>query len=213
MPVIYVSFMSVKVGSVYRWRVVGNEGAHVNSEQIQADKVISKDVTYKVSNLDSSGPGADGGTIETRTYRYTRDSTIITEIQIDLTGLASVATANDIIGLAAGGAAYLGRNVVATNGIIYKIEMSCLEVPATGDTDIDLVSGSAADDEYDEAVTGAAVEINGGTWAAGTTVESLVPAVAANYYYYLTTGAGATAGTYTSGQFLIRFFGHALIVA
>jgi hypothetical protein len=158
------------------------------------------------------GIGAIGTALAPATSRRTVNGTIITEIKIDLTGLTSVATANDIIGLTGGSKpAYIGRNVVATNGIIYKIEMCCLEVPATGDTDIDLVSGSAADDEYDGAVTNAAIDINGGTWAAGTTVEQLLPAVTTNYYWYLTTGAGATAATYTAGQFLIRFYGHALL--
>lgn len=146
-----------------------------------------------------------------KTYRWTEAGVIITQIKIDLTGLASKNTANDIIGLVAGGAAYLGRNVVATNGVIFKVEMACIELPAGGDTDIDLVAGSAATDVYDGAVTNAAVLINGGTQAAGQVLQTLVPKITANYYYYLTTGAGTTAAAYTAGQFIITFYGHALL--
>ena len=39
-------------------------------------------------------------------------------------GLARGGRANDVIGLAAGGAAYIGRNVVATNGIIFKDKLT-----------------------------------------------------------------------------------------
>ncbi len=155
------------------------------------------------------GIGAIGTALAPATSRRTVNGTIITEIKIDMTGLTSKNTANDIIGLTGGSKpAYIGRNVVATNGIIYRIEMSCLELPAGGDDDIDLVSGSAADDEYDGAVTGAAVEINAATWVAGETVIQNVPAVAANYYYYLTAATGDVAAAYTGGQFLIRFYGH-----
>ena len=51
------------------------------------------------------GAGAIGTAVAPATYRWTENGVIITQIKIDLTGLASVATANDVIGLAAGGAA------------------------------------------------------------------------------------------------------------
>jgi hypothetical protein len=68
------------------------------------------------------GAGAIGTAAVPTTYRSVQNGVIVTQIKVDLTGLASVATANDVIGLAAGGAAFIGRNVVATNGIIFKTE-------------------------------------------------------------------------------------------
>lgn len=159
------------------------------------------------------GVGAIGTAFAPRTSRRTVNGTIITEIKIDMTGLASKNTADDIIGLAAGGAAYIGRNVVATNGIIYRVEMACIETPAGGDDDINLVAGSAATDVYDGAVTGAAVLLNCGNHTAGMQVVSDIPHVTANYYYYLTAGTGDTAAAYTAGMFIVRTYGHALLAA
>jgi hypothetical protein len=207
----FVLFYSIDVGGTLRWQVIRQEGTDAPMETLAVDTATIQAMNRPAVLTAEHGAGAIGTAFAPRTYRYTREGVIVTEIHVDLTGLASVATANDIIGLAAGGDAIIGRNVVATNGIIFRIEMICLELPATGDDDIDLVSGSAADDAYDEAVTNAAIEINAGVWAAGTMVITNVPAVTANYYYYLTAGAGDTAGTYTAGQFIIRTYGHALL--
>jgi len=179
---------------------------------VTGDVTITGDLSFTDEAASAEhGAGAIGTGVAPATYRRTENGTIITEIKIDLTGLNSKDTANDIIGLSSGGAAYIGRNVVATNGVIYRIEMCCLETPATGDDDINLVAGSAADDAYNDAVTNAAVEINGGDWVAGKSVVEDAPSVTANYYFYLTAGTGDAAQTYTAGQFLIRMFGHPLL--
>ena len=157
------------------------------------------------------GAGAIGTAAVPTTYRWVENGVIITRIKVDLTGLDSTGTENDVIGLAAGGAAYLGRNVVATNGQIFRVEMSCLEVPLTGDADVILVQGSAADEAFDDTVANTAVLCDGtGDWALGETIVNNVPAVTANYYYYLTQGAADNA-TYTAGQFIITTYGHALL--
>lgn len=156
------------------------------------------------------GAGAIGTAATPTTKRWTEGGVIITQITIDLTGLASVATANDVIGLAAGGAAYIGRNVVATNGIIFKTSFSCIETPAGGDNDVNLVLNSSAVLAYDSA-GGTTYLSNSGDLLAGQTVENLVPAITANDYYYLTAGTGDTAATYTAGMYVIRLYGHALL--
>ena len=158
------------------------------------------------------GDGAlgTGGILET--YRRTENGTIITEIKIDLTGLDSSGTPNDVIGTKTPGtdAAYIGRNVVDTNGIIYRTEVTCLEVPATGDADILFVAGSLDSESFDGTVTSTATLADGtGDWAAGQTIV-LNTGVTANYYYYMTQGASDDA-TYTAGQFIVRTYGHALL--
>lgn len=158
------------------------------------------------------GAGAIGTAFAPRTFRWNDNGTIITEIHIDLTGLDSSGTANDVIGLADPGtdAAYIGRNVVAKNGIIYKVEMTCLEVPTGGDADVILVAGSAADETFDDTVANTATIADGtGDWTLGQTV-SFVDGITANYYLYLTQGATDDAA-YTAGQFLIRLYGHAAL--
>jgi hypothetical protein len=174
---------------------------------------IRGDITGDVNATSATGAigaGAIGtGAAPTTSIRQ-ENGTIITEIKFDITGLASVATANDVIGLAAGGVAYIGQNVVATNGIIYKVELCCLEVPAGGDDDINVVSNVSALLEYDGA-GGTTYLSNSGDLLAGQTSQNLLPAITANHYYYLTAGTGDTAAAYTAGQYILRTYGHALL--
>jgi len=156
------------------------------------------------------GAGVIGTGATPSVTRRTENGTIITETKIDLTGLASVDTANDVIGLAAGGAAYIGRNVVANNGIIYKAELICLETPAGGDDDVNVVAASSGTLEYNGA-GGTTYGVNGGDAVAGQTVQNLVQGLTANHYFYLTAGTGDTAAAYTAGQFIFRTYGHALL--
>ena len=213
----YIVLWSIKVGSSYYWRVIAQEGTTAAAEGGTFDLITATNGTISSLNVEYTsvsieaaehGPGAIGTAGAPQTYRYNREGHIITEIQVDLTGLDSSGVENDVIGLSTGGAAYLGRNVVATNGIIYRVEMICLEVPATGDADIILVQGSAADEEFDDTVANTAVLCDGtGDWVLGETIVNNVPSITANYYYYLTQG-GTDNNTYTAGQYLIRFYGH-----
>ncbi len=156
------------------------------------------------------GAGAIGTGVAPATYRHTENGIIITEIKIDLEGLTSKNTANDAIGLAAGGNAYIGRNVVATNGIIFKIEQICVETPAGGDDDINIVANSSGTIAYDGAA-GTTYGVNGGDQVAGQVVQNLVQGLTANHYFYLTAGTGDTAAAYTAGQFIFRLHGHPVL--
>lgn len=161
------------------------------------------------------GAGAIGTTFAPRTYRFTERGHIITEIHVDLDGLACKGdAANDVIGLAAGGAAYIGRYVTATYGIVYRGEVICLETPteetATITTDIDIAFNASGALVYDGAA--GAAEMNLGGLAAGNVyvVESM--ALTANDYIYLVEGdAAAATGEYSGGQIILRLYGHALI--
>lgn len=156
------------------------------------------------------GAGVIGTGVAPATTRWTENGTIITETKIDLTGLTSKDTANDVIGLSGGGVAYIGRNVVANNGVIYKAELICLETPVDGDDDVNVVVNSSATLEYDDG-GGTTYGVNGGAASAGQVVANLVQGLTANHYFYLTAGAGDTADTYTAGQFIFRTYGHALL--
>ena len=220
----FVTFISIYVGSTYYWRVLGQEGTNVAGEAFTVDTLaVDTLATIASANIATAnipiqtsttlaaehGAGMTGGTAAPITTRRTVNGTIITEIKVELQGLQSSGSANDIIGKGTT-PAFIGKNVVATNGVIFKIEMACIEVPATADTDINLVSGSAGTDDFDEAVTGAAVEINGGAQAAGMVTVNLVPAVAADYWFYLTCGTGG-AETYSAGQLIITLYGHPVL--
>jgi len=155
--------------------------------------------------------GAIGTGVAPVTKRWQENGTIITETKIDLTGLHSTATGDDVIGIEAGGIAYIGRNVVASNGIIYKAELICLETPAGAgaDTDINVVANASGTLEEDGA-GGTAYGVDGGAQVAGQVVQDLVQGLTANHYFYLTAGTGST-GTYTAGQLIFRTYGHALL--
>jgi hypothetical protein len=154
--------------------------------------------------------GVIGTAAAPATYRWTESGVIITQFKIDLTGLASVATANDVIGLSAGGVAYIGQNVVATNGIIFAMELACLETPAGGDNDVNVVANSSGALAYDGA-GGTTYGINGGDAVAGQVISNTVQGLTANHYFYLTAGTGDTAAAYTAGQFIVTWFGHPLL--
>jgi hypothetical protein len=156
------------------------------------------------------GAGAIGTGVAPATYRHTENGIIITEIKVDLEGLTSKNTADDAIGLAAGGNAYIGRNVVATNGVIFKIELICVETPAGGDNDVNVVVNSSGTIAYDGAA-GTTYGVNGGDAVAGQVVQNLVQGLTANHYFYLTAGTGDTAAAYTAGQFIVRLHGHAVL--
>lgn len=143
------------------------------------------------------------------TTRRIESGVIITQFSIDLTGLAASATGDDVIGLAAGGIAYFGQNVVADNGVIFAMELICLEAPTGGDTDINVVANASGTLVYDGA-GGTTFGINGGVQAAGQTVANTVQGLTANHYFYLTGGSTAT-GTYTAGQFIVTMYGHPLL--
>lgn len=226
-----VIFESIDVNGTLRWQAIFHEGTDAALEVLAVDTATITDLT--ATTLDATtgdiptltvntvavdaeaaehGAGAIGTAVAPATHRYSVNGTIITEIKVDLTGLDASGTENDVIGLSTGGAAYLGRYVVATCGIVYRVEMSCLEVPLSGDADVILVGGSAADEAFDDTVANTVAVCDGtGDWTLGETIVNNAPAgLVANYYLYLTQGASDDA-TYTAGQFLIRLYGHPVL--
>jgi hypothetical protein len=132
---------------------------------------------------------------------------INTQIIVDLTGLNDFA-AGDIIGKSASTSpAHIGQVTAARNGTIFAVRMTCLELPAGADVDIDLYSATEGTGAPDSAIS-ALVEtqlINSGDWTAGAV--KIAQTVAADQYLYLVNG-DSTAGTYTAGKYLIELFGY-----
>ena len=143
--------------------------------------------------------------------RWTDAGVIITQHKFDLTGLRSVATANDVIGLQAGGTANIGRNVEATNGVIFKTEFSCLETPVGGDNDVNVVIASSSSLAYDGAGGTTYAGGDAGDLLKGQTISFLTPAFTEGHYYYLTAGTGDTLGDYTAGMYVLTTYGHAVL--
>tara|TARA_Y100000996_G_scaffold36607_1_gene25558 strand:+ start:394 stop:993 length:600 start_codon:yes stop_codon:yes gene_type:complete len=160
------------------------------------------------------GAGAVGTGAGNKAYRQTDAITglIITEVHIDMDGLVIKGTdAGDAIGIL-GNPAYVYQNDVANNGIIFKQEIICTELPAAGantiTTDINLAWNSSGTIQMN-GVVGTGSEINTGGLVAGQLVEDNTAAITANHYAYLTEGdTAASNGTYNAGQLIIRFYGY-----
>ena len=138
---------------------------------------------------------------------------IVTTILIDLHGgLASGGSADDIIGTDGGTAnAYIAELTSAVNGIPYKLEFICLEVPTGGDPDINLVCSATGTDAENAAVTSGTVLFNNGDLTLGLHNEAdggATLAALTKKYLYLTTGA-ATQAAYTAGKLVIKIHGAA----
>ncbi len=160
------------------------------------------------------GTGVSGATGEMVKWSVTKDpvsGVISTRCFLDLTGLASVATDGDIIGVGTANPAYIGRITAAVNGAIFAGRMSLLETPATGEVDIDLYAATEGTGKGDDAIGGLAetkIFDAAGDWGTVTQVR-MAAAPAADSYLYLTVGTNSTptAGTYTAGIYLIEFWG------
>ncbi len=181
---------------------------------LNAGSTLTNNATgVRTAQAAEHGAGAIGtssfGAPQTR--RWTDAGVIVTQIKFDLTGLRSVATANDVIGLQAGGTANIGRNVEATNGVIFKTEFSCLETPTGGDNDINVVVNSSSSLAYDGAGGTTYAGGNAGDLLKGQTISFLTPAFTEGDYYYLTAGTGDTLGDYTAGMYIFTTYGHAVL--
>lgn len=136
---------------------------------------------------------------------------IKTSIIIDLTGLTVEAVDGDIIGVANTDIdCHLGRITAARNGTIFGGKITCLEAPTTGSADIDLFAATEATGSEGDAVSGltsSALVSAGGAWTLGE-IQALSALPAADKYLYLTNGAGAGAGLYDAGKFLIELWGY-----
>ena len=121
-------------------------------------------------------------------------------------------------GLGAGGQARLCKITTAEMGQIFKISMSCTELPTASSNvglDIDLRSGANLTRAYDfDLSAGTSLIAAGGNWALGKTIEQLVTVPTANHALYLTTGGAHTGDSvYTAGQLVITLHGHKLLTA
>jgi len=138
---------------------------------------------------------------------------VVSTIIMDLTALGNVGTAaNDVIGLPAGGAAYIAKYVQATMGELYKWEAACFEVPGEGTatitTDIDFAFNASATLEYDGAAGTA--EINTGGFAnvgAGANGGFLGTPTANDYLYIVEGDTAGTTGVYNAGKLMLKLYG------
>ena len=123
----------------------------------------------------------------------------------------------DVIGVSGEGDAFIYKNVVAENGVIFRQELSCLETAAassgTTDKDFDIVWNSSGAIAFDGAA-GSGSLLNAGVLAAGQTVVHNTPAITADHYCYFVEGgdvSGSANAVFNAGQYMLTLYGAALI--
>ena len=133
-----------------------------------------------------------------------------TELLIDLTGIRSTG-ANDVIGNDGAANANIGQYTTAVMGTLFAVHMSCIEVPAGGDPDINLAFADEATLSEDGALSGgtnSGTLLNNGDLAAEKEYWAVAGFPSADQYFYLVAGA-ATDGDYSTGVIKIDFYGTA----
>jgi hypothetical protein len=149
-----------------------------------------------------------------KTSVITKGNIVYTDIIIDITGLSN-GHAGDIIGKADQANCHIGQITTAINGTIVGGTVTCLEVPAAGDPDIDLYCATESTGTEDTLITG--LEETNLTDAGTHTVGKVSPFLSMvgtgipDKYLYLVSGNGPTfsANLYTAGRFLIQMWGYA----
>lgn len=131
-----------------------------------------------------------------------------TRIVLDLTGLNSGGTADDIIGYADAANCHIGQVLAGRNGTICAGRLTCLETPATGDDDLNLYAADEATGVEDAAISGLTETqlINGGDHTNATS-QGLTALPTDGQYLYLTGGTGDADATYTAGKVLLELWG------
>lgn len=168
----------------------------------------------KVHDSPVSGSGISSGTDTIAKMSVTRNGDVIkTSIIVDLDGLTSAATLADIIGVNDAANCWIARIFTDISGTIFGGKMTCLEVPATGEVDIDLYSSPVSTGVENALVTSltddVALLLTNVDWTIDL-YRSLALFPADGDYLYLSVGTASTptAGEYTAGKFLIELWGY-----
>jgi len=161
------------------------------------------------------GAGALGTGVTAKKYQWTQNGDIVTEYQIDITGLACKGdAANDVIGLAAGGAAYIDQYLESTHGIAYRCEVICVEAPGEGTAtitaNIDIALNTSGALAYDGAAGAAEIAL-GAHVKGGVFVDEALGLTSTDYIYLVEGDTAATTGVYNAGMLIIRFYGHPVL--
>ena len=135
-----------------------------------------------------------------------------TTIYINLKGLKSGASAGDIIGVNGAANCHLGQVTTARNGKVFRASVSCLTIPATGEPDIDIATGTVATGTQDAAASGLTGYVLNLDHAADFTAVgqtlAFTTAPAPDTYLYLVASGGADTAVYTAGELVIELWGY-----
>tara|TARA_R100000315_G_scaffold40295_1_gene17333 strand:+ start:333 stop:1256 length:924 start_codon:yes stop_codon:yes gene_type:complete len=176
-----------------------------------------KGISGGTSRFNSYGVGTistDATAVNPQYYREINGRNVITRIYVDLTGLKAENDDGDVVGLAAGGAAYIGKYVQSSMGVVSHVRMYMREFMTVGsgtiidDLEIRGDSDATRVEGYD--LSGGNLGVTaGGQMGAGKSFESNSIALAANDYLYITAGEapGGSGSTYTAGKLVVELHG------
>ena len=192
-----------------RIREVGNNSPFTFDVKRLAAQVFQ--IEQDISTELTAGSGITSGTGTVYKSSVVDGGGIITtRIIVDLTGLNSSAAA-DIIGDDAAANCHIGQVTADVNGTVFGGTVTCLEVPAGGEPDVDLYSADEATGTEDTAVTAltndTALVDSGEDWTLNLS-KALTAVPAADQYLYLVGSGEGTDATYTAGKFLIELYGY-----
>ena len=136
----------------------------------------------------------------------------ITTIVVDLQGLSSSATTNNVIGLSGSSDASLFRYYNTVHGSLYKVEIGCAEEPAGGEPHLSLKFSGSAQSTFANIFQSANVILStGGDLNTGELISNVNSALTAvpsdNDFVYLVNGSSGTDAAYTAGKLIIKFYG------
>jgi hypothetical protein len=157
----------------------------------------------------AAGTGIDAVSPSVNVYQVGRE--IVTEVFIDIGAgsIQSSTNAGDVIGEADAANCSVTKITTAVNGVVYGGEVICLEVPTTGDPDINVSANDSGTIAEDAGGEGEHVLANSGTATLALKTDFTIPASGIQDAFIYLTHGGTTAGVYDAGKFLLRFFGAA----
>ena len=164
--------------------------------------VASGDIQSKGGfNIGPSGPIVIGRSV------VAEGDLIKTEYLFDIDGMSSVATDADVIGNGTD-AAYIMKLDSVTGTNVQWGFLQCIELPTTGEVDIDIVASATEDLAKDDAGGSTKLVNTNANWTLNLIKYVTPQDLAAKPYLYLAVGTGSTptAGEYGAGKFILTVY-------
>ena len=173
-------------------------------------QVLSGSLKTHITGSGTYGSGIVGTGDGYKVHTFEINNEKITTLVVDMQGISSSATINQIVGVS-GSDNHLFQWSTPAHGLCYKVEMGCGETLSGGTTDIDVFATASAQATFATAGASEVIFQSQGNHVAGRSRSSLGEELAhiptTGDYIYLTNGAFGTNGTYTTGKLIIKFYG------
>lgn len=166
--------------------------------------LVSGDIENNYKTAIVAGSGFDAALISSNIRMV--DNEIISTFLIDLQqGPITSSGSHTIIGESGSSAAHFTQIQSVLNGYVYKVELCCIETPAGGNDDIDLVFNATSQSTGGSSFT---VVVNAGAQVRGKCTQALLDGSFDLDFklLHLATGAGSGTGNYTAGKFIVKLY-------